>query len=119
MVHAGKCKVVSRERTRIKECPVFFFLLGMDVPGMDDGCGATGVLRVGFHGGDLDAAVHRAHLVQVQLQQVDLSQFVLRNHRHRFHRAMVSVVDTLPVGRIRNQPPPSTPLREDRFSKLG
>lgn len=55
-----------------------------------DGWMRAGVLRAGVHGGDLDEAVHRAHLVQIQLQQVDLPQLLLRSHRHRFNRAVVS-----------------------------
>ena len=49
----------------------------------------AGVFRGGVHLGDFDEAFHRADLIKVSLQQVDLHHVVLRHCRHRFHRAMV------------------------------
>ena len=50
-----------------------------------------GFLCAGLHSGDLDAALYRPDLVEVQLQPVDLPELLLRLHRRRFHRPMVGV----------------------------
>lgn len=67
------------------------------------GFSGAGLFGAGVYGGDLDAALHRAHLVKVRLQQVEVPQLLFRRRRRGLHRSMVGRASSnsiLPEGRV-------------------